>query len=166
MPRLIIKKGDDKGKAFELHEGRNPIGRGDHNPICIPDASVSTNHAEVIWENERVLLRDLGSTNGTRVNTQRITESELKDNDEIWFGTVSLRMEIKPPKPSPRPQSTGVRLDEIGIALSPAPEKVSSGFQKVVTKREWPPPIVFVISVLAVILLILLAIFVKRKFGG
>ena len=166
MPRLIITKGDDKGKVFELHEGRNPVGRGPHNPICIPDPSVSTNHAELIYEGDRIVLRDLGSTNGTRVNGQKTTENELKNGDEIWFGTITLRFEMEAPKPPARPQSAGIRLEEIGVAQSPPPEKVSSGFQKTsATKRTMPPPIIIVIGGLAVILLILLAIWAKLLVG-
>ena len=163
MPRLIIRKGDDKGKAFELREGRNTLGRAEGNDIILPDGSISSNHAEIFVEGEHLTVRDLGSTNGTRRNEEKVMEAVLHDNDELWFGTLSLRVEIIPPKPPPK---SGIRVEEIGAAVSPPPDKMSSGFHKVpAAKRQWPPAIVFVIGALAVVLLILLAIAAKRMMG-
>ncbi len=163
MPRLIIRKGDDKGKAFELHEGLNTLGRAEGNTIILSDGSISSNHAEIFVEGEHLTIRDLGSTNGTRRNSDKIMDAVLQDNDELWLGTLSLRVEIIPPKPPPR---SGVRLDEIGAAVSPAPAAASSGFHKAPdTKRQWPPAIVFVIAGLAVVLLILLALVAKKMMG-
>lgn len=164
MPRLIINKGEEKGKAFDLRPGRNTIGRLAVHDVVLTDGSVSSNHADIFVEGGRLILHDLGSTNGTRVNAQAVTETELKEGDEIWFGCVSMRLECTPPKPPPR---GGVKPEEIGVRQSPPPERVSSGFQKAAatSRREGPPLLLIILAALSVLLLILLAVAVKRWAG-
>ena len=64
------------------------IGRHPENVIVLQHASVSIYHAEVFVENGRTLLRDLKSSNGTKVNSKRISEVALKEGDEIRFGPL------------------------------------------------------------------------------
>ena len=58
--------------------------------ITLHDANVSRNHAEVRPSDSGYVLVDLGSTNGTKVNGQRVTERELHDGDTITFGATTL----------------------------------------------------------------------------
>lgn len=57
------------------------------------DPNVSRNHAEVRPRGNGWLVVDLGSTNGTRVNSTRISSHELSDGDEITFGNTLVRFE-------------------------------------------------------------------------
>ena len=158
-PRLIIIRGEDKGKVYELKQGRNTIGRGPENDVIITDPSVSTNHAEVIINGATGKLRDLGSTNGTRVGGRKVTESDLSHGVEVVFGQVPMGLqteELPPPTPG------GVRMEDIGVDSSPAPHKVSSQFDRVKVERQLPHPMVIVIGGLSVVLLILLALVAKR----
>jgi len=66
--------------------GRNPM-----NDLCLDDNSVSQRHAEMSIEGETVIVRDLGSTNGTFVNSKKISSVILKTGDTISFGIVSFR---------------------------------------------------------------------------
>ena len=66
--------------------GRNPM-----NDLCLEDNSVSQRHAEISQEGESIIVRDLGSTNGTFVNGNKISSTVLKTGDTISFGIVSFQ---------------------------------------------------------------------------
>jgi len=70
------------------------IGRGTENSLILGDSSVSRNHAKIINQNGQYLLQDLGSTNGTYVNNQKITSNILKDNGNFRCGNVTLYIRI------------------------------------------------------------------------
>lgn len=84
---LIIKKGDRIGKEYPLAAGMNTIGRDTDNTISIEDPALSGRHLK-LWknENDKFLINDLASTNGTYVNDVEIVQEELKDKDEILAG--------------------------------------------------------------------------------
>lgn len=68
-PKLKLLSKKFRGKAFELVEERYTLGRTEETDICIPDPSISTHHALLVYgEDDDYVIQDLGSTNGTRVN--------------------------------------------------------------------------------------------------
>ena len=70
------------------------LGRGTDVDIRIDDAGVSRHHAEIVLSMP-VLLRDLGSTNGTWVGGERITEMELTDDTEITIGPAVIEFHVR-----------------------------------------------------------------------
>ena len=108
MPKLIIS-----GSTHELTEDRVTIGRTRDNAIVVRDPSVSSRHAELCLTGATYLLRDLGSTNGTRVNGISVTETVLRFEDRIRFGAVEARYEPDTSGSQPLPE-----LEE--IAATPA----------------------------------------------
>lgn len=77
-----------------LEPGIHTIGRGAQAAIKLPDASVSRDHASIEVDSGQVIVRDLGSRNGTWVNGLRLGANEplpLRDGDELRFGAVNLR---------------------------------------------------------------------------
>ena len=66
------------------------IGRGAETEVRLTDTGVSRRHAELRQVEDRVELHDLGSTNGTRVNGQRVEAATLTDGDVITVGTTDL----------------------------------------------------------------------------
>ena len=71
------------------------VGRRPDAALTLSRASISSLHAELTTNDDRLYLRDLGSTNGTFVNGERITEIvELKAGDAIQFADVSLRVAV------------------------------------------------------------------------
>ncbi len=92
MPKLTIALEDSK-RSHELSDERITIGRAPDNLIQIDDASVSSRHAQLSLVGERYQLKDLESTNGTRVNGARVKERRLADGDEIQVGSTTLRYE-------------------------------------------------------------------------
>ncbi|MBE2281826.1 MAG: FHA domain-containing protein, partial [Prosthecobacter sp.] len=64
------------------------IGRAEDNMVVVDDASVSGHHAEIEQTDNGLILRDLGSTNGTRVNGVPVTETVIHEGDAVCFGSV------------------------------------------------------------------------------
>ncbi len=69
------------------------IGRLNECDVVLADDSASRRHAEVRRRENDIVVVDLGSTNGTRVNGERVTERRLVDGDQIVIGSTSLRFE-------------------------------------------------------------------------
>lgn len=75
------------------------IGRAEDNMVVLDDASVSGHHAEIEQTENGLLLRDLGSTNGTKINGLLVTEAVLKDGDQVCFGSVDARVALSEGSP-------------------------------------------------------------------
>jgi pSer/pThr/pTyr-binding forkhead associated (FHA) protein len=78
--------------ASEVSIGRHPSNRVAFDPN--QDRSVSGNHASITFQNGRWMLRDLGSSNGTFVNDQRVTEHELRSGDVVQFGAQGPKVRV------------------------------------------------------------------------
>lgn len=75
--KLSIKRGPDEGKEFLLEEAEIFIGRDTSNNIVVNDPEVSRRHARLFREGDNYFYEDLGSTNGTFIQEQRITTPTL-----------------------------------------------------------------------------------------
>lgn len=82
------------GTRFPL-DHYSTVGRRDDNTIVIDDAFVSGAHAQLTFDHGTWWLQDLGSTNGTAVNGNRVTTRvRLRQNDIVQFGRVSFRADL------------------------------------------------------------------------
>jgi signal transduction histidine kinase len=90
MARLLVIKGADEGKQFELAQPTVVIGRDTTSAIRLHDTEVSRRHAELRKSNDGYTLADVGSANGTFVNNERITEAVLQPGDHIAVGQSIL----------------------------------------------------------------------------
>jgi pSer/pThr/pTyr-binding forkhead associated (FHA) protein len=96
MARLVCLSGMNKGEEYDLPEqGELSIGRGGKNDICVYDRKSSRNHCKIYVEGAMVLLEDLQSTNGVRVNDQLVVgQRQLNIGDQMAIGqTVFLLSE-------------------------------------------------------------------------
>src|SRR5437868_8960810 len=87
--KLIVIKGADEGKQFELADPVIGIGRDAGNTIRLNDTEVSRRHAELYQkpgEDKRYFLRDVGSANGTFVNNVAVSDAPLQPGDQIQVG--------------------------------------------------------------------------------
>jgi pSer/pThr/pTyr-binding forkhead associated (FHA) protein len=89
LPSLFVIQGRDQGTRFRL-DGTASIGRGTSNSVQLHDTEVSRDHAELVLQNERYLIRDLGSSNGTFVNGRQVRECELASGDQLQVGRTLL----------------------------------------------------------------------------
>jgi pSer/pThr/pTyr-binding forkhead associated (FHA) protein len=89
LASLLFRSGDLKGRRLPIKVPVVNIGRGDYNDIVIGDASVSTMHAKLQRREEVWILIDLGSTNGTYVEGERLSgEAPLTPGTTLRFGDV------------------------------------------------------------------------------
>src|SRR5438093_1962208 len=85
--QLIMRSGPTPGAAFTLEGDQLTIGRDSGNEIVINDAEVSRRHARLTFQGGKYVLEDLGSTNGTFVNGQRLAGPRvLKSGEVVSFG--------------------------------------------------------------------------------
>lgn len=93
--RLIVRRGPQPNQIYELNKDSITIGRDINNEIVINDPEVSRNHCRFTRTAGGYTLEDLGSTNGTFINGQRLTGSRpLAGSDMIGMGeTVTLGYE-------------------------------------------------------------------------
>lgn len=85
---LEILNGPRKGRTLEINKSRMTIGRG-FEDMQLLDAQISRKHAVLeVYGDRAILLRDCASTNGTYVNDQPVSQTELKDGDIIRLGGV------------------------------------------------------------------------------
>lgn len=90
MPNVTILNGDEIGKTYAWTADSIRIGRHGANDFVINNASVSGEHCIVERCENGWRVKDLDSTNGTRVNDQRITMATLHRNDVLALGDISL----------------------------------------------------------------------------
>ena len=81
------------GRRFTVGAAPQVIGRLPECEIVLNDPNVSRRHAEIFRQGDEVVLRDLGSTNGTKVNGSQITAAVLADGDEVIIGATRMRFE-------------------------------------------------------------------------
>jgi hypothetical protein len=86
---LLLQTGDTS-QALPIATTMVSIGRGLDNDIILEDTRVSRKHAQLRYRQRRFWLTDLGSTNGTFVNGERIAERALRDGDVISLGGLEL----------------------------------------------------------------------------
>src|SRR5438270_11755211 len=86
MAKLILKFDQSVLKEVPLTQGVITIGRLPDNIIHVDNLAVSGHHAKVYWEQDKYVIEDNNSLNGTYLNNRRISKSALKDQDAILVG--------------------------------------------------------------------------------
>jgi pSer/pThr/pTyr-binding forkhead associated (FHA) protein len=88
--KLVVVSGEVKTKELSV-KLPSTIGRGRDLAVVLPHPLVSRNHCELYEADGKLMVRDLGSLNGTFVNNERITESPLAPGELLTVGTVTFR---------------------------------------------------------------------------
>ena len=113
MAKLVINPGTPQSREFELKPGTNYVGRAFANDVRIEDNSVSGSHAQIEVSGNSVTVKDLGSTNGTYVNRDPVTEATLMPGQLLRLGGVEVLFEGAPPP------AIAVSAVQLGSALPP-----------------------------------------------
>ncbi len=87
---VIFLSGPLMGKIHLLEEGKVVLGRGVDVNLTINDLGISRHHAAIEYKKGKAILQDLGSTNGTYVNGQKMDKIELKDGDKIQISSSTI----------------------------------------------------------------------------
>jgi pSer/pThr/pTyr-binding forkhead associated (FHA) protein len=115
MPKLIVTLPDGSDVTHELTEDVTTIGRVSDNVIQIDDPSVSSHHAEIAIVAGQYILKDLDSTNGTRVNGHGFSDGTVRPGDRIRFGKVETRFTLENPddaQPLPEQETVAAAVAE------------------------------------------------------
>jgi DNA-binding NtrC family response regulator len=94
-PKLVATSGPSSGRAFAVVRTNATIGRHPTNDFTIEDPRVSGTHLEIARNDDRIRIRDVGSTNGTWLpGNHRVTDIELAIGGEITIGDTTLKLEV------------------------------------------------------------------------
>ena len=91
--RLLVNPGTPQAWEIMLKPGQNRLGRADQNDFQVNHPSVSGLHCEIVVSSAGVLLKDLGSTNGTYVNRAPVREALLQTGQHLHLGGVEMLFE-------------------------------------------------------------------------
>jgi hypothetical protein len=120
---LRFETGERKGEVVPIGSARFTIGRRPGNSLQIVENSVSGKHAEFVVDAQGVVLRDLGSTNGTRVGHERALEVRVEGGSQLWIGNVGMTLLDEQAPVSPAPMANGASPADPGNPPSPSGEK-------------------------------------------
>lgn len=93
MAYLYIMSGEQKGRKYEIDRDEIIIGRSHENVVCLEEPAISGQHCIITRKGRRFILRDLDSTNGTRLNGVVIKEHQLSPKDVVSVGSVDIKID-------------------------------------------------------------------------
>jgi hypothetical protein len=128
--RLVVRRGPQPNQTYDLNKDIITVGRDITNDITINDPEVSRHHMRFTRGAGGFTLEDLGSTNGTFVNSHRLTGAKpLNNGDTIGLGeTVTLGYELVRPMMAQQPPMGGVAPEPQTVA-NPVPRQQDYGMQ-------------------------------------
>src|SRR5262245_6992178 len=124
------------GKAIELVKDVTVIGRKEFCDVRLEDASVSKVHLLIAKSDGLLLFRDMGSTNGTKVNGQRVIRGMLLPNDNLQIAGCKFQVQLLPsetrgddlqPPPTSLPDNAVVRVFKAHDLARPESERMKPG---------------------------------------
>jgi len=119
---LRFISGKYQGGEFPLEEGREiVIGRSSDLDMVLVEEMVSRRHARISVEGGKILIEDLGSTNGTFVNGEKIERSSLREGDRVLVGTSILKVVSVPAAPRRRDYQAAAARRETQRQSAPGP---------------------------------------------
>ncbi len=118
VARLVVTQGPSTGKSLLITRARATVGRHLTNDLVLADPRVSAAHLELERRAEgRLLVRDLGTTNGTFLGAHRLVEAELGPGALLRLGDSSIRLEVDD-RAEPEKGSEAARFGDL-IGASP-----------------------------------------------
>ena len=128
--QLVVLRGRSSTTALKLGDGVTTAGRHDECQLRIKSSEVSRKHCQFYEKNGMLLLKDLGSSNGTFLNGKKIEgQRVLEPGDELSIGPIKLRVEkVGQPAPAAKPAaSTAASPADTAVPLAvPGPGKSSA----------------------------------------
>jgi DNA-binding NtrC family response regulator len=130
VPRLVVTQGQSAGKALLLTRARATVGRHPTSDLVLDDPKVSATHLELVRrEQGRVMVRDVGATNGTWLGAQRVYSCELGPGALLRLGDSALRVELDD-RASPEKGSDASRFGDL-VGASPEMRELFAALEEV-----------------------------------
>jgi predicted component of type VI protein secretion system len=137
----------DGGSPVEIVKDLTIVGRKEDCDVRLDHKSVSKMHCVIVKTDGTLILRDLGSTNGTRVNGQRVRRAVLVPNDQLTIAHFKFRVHLGPDlPPSPQPavavhaseHTQALDAREVAHLLRPGAVPVARPVEAVEDSAEMP----------------------------
>lgn len=128
MAKLVLLSAGMTGRTHDLKADKTTIGRVEDNTFQIAEPSVSSHHCEVLLRGNDVVIKDLGSTNGTFINGEKISESPIKPGQILRLGQVEMRLETDAPPPSSKKPLDQTMVMQRGVSLTELETGARRGF--------------------------------------
>jgi predicted component of type VI protein secretion system len=106
----------DGSPPVEIVKDLTVVGRKEDCDLRLEHKSVSKLHCVIVKTDGLLLLRDLGSTNGTRVNGQRVRRAALLPNDQVSIASCKFRVHLGPDEPAPQVEEHTQHLEPGEVA--------------------------------------------------
>ena len=120
---LVHVRSDGKQQLVPLKAGKVVLGRENDCQVRIPSGQVSRHHCELNSCDTGLQIRDLGSSNGTFVNGQKVEEAELAAGDVIGVGSMLFVVQIDGQPDHIDPEELGQRVrSAASAAAAPTPD--------------------------------------------
>ena len=132
------------GRPIELERDLTVVGRVDECDLKLDHKSVSKLHCVLLRNQDQLVIRDLGSTNGTRVNGQRVRRATVFNEDQLSIAACVFRVVLvfaDEPAAMPIPTNCTIRMDAPKGPKSPilaAPMPIGSESDSVVMESAGP----------------------------
>jgi hypothetical protein len=128
MAKLVVLTQSMAGRSCDLASERTTIGRVEENNFQISEPSVSSRHCEILLRGNDIVVKDLGSTNGTFINGEKITEEGiLKPGQTLRLGNVELKLDAPGAPGAPASGSSPAPAPATPPAPKKEPTKAASG---------------------------------------
>jgi transcriptional regulator with GAF, ATPase, and Fis domain len=114
---LVVVSGSARGKRVKLG-GRLTVGKAADNDLVLPDDTVSRHHCELERTPLGIVVRDLGSTNHTRVGRTAVREAVIESGSTIVVGSVELLLRGEPNRTQVLPSEATSFGEALGTSLS------------------------------------------------
>ena len=139
---LVYAKGGRKGQKVELSAQRTTIGRKESNTLVLDDGVASSYHCEIVRDLNGYTLRDLGSTNGTMVNNELVTETALMHGARVRIGNTRFVFQD--------PAMAEVDLDLAGVDDDEAEWGMMRDLDLASVRRRNPSTYIYLVLFLAI----------------
>lgn len=159
MACLIVLDGTAKGQRVSLDRPVTRVGRREGNDWVLPESSVSGTHCEIEHSEAGFLIRDLGSTNGTKVNNEPIKEQFLFRNDILLIGEIPVMIEGDDVPQTAKEGPSAIPRTTIVIQQNRTIEAPKEFAKKSNSNKIW----IAVIVLLVLVIIGLLVAFVKGQ---
>ena len=158
MAKLIGMSGDFKGREYPIEQGEISVGRKADNAILLDNPTISSHHCIIQRNGDSCVLQDLGSTNGTRVNSRDVKDStSLHHKDLLQLGSIEFMFD------APELATAGARYTdanaEMATSAMSAPQDFASISPFGAPPRERRGTWYFVLIITGVVSLFTLVVF-------
>ncbi len=151
--QLVVVRGRSTSTAHRLAAGVTVVGRQDGCQLQIRSSQVSRKHCELFEQDGRLIVKDLGSSNGTFVNGEKVEgEQTLSDGDELSIGSVTFRVAGGTASPADTAPPTAlaaadvvedddaIALDDEPTVAAGSPDKAGTSSKSSVVKAKAEKP--------------------------